>query len=63
MNQLNPQNLNRPGCINRNAHIAMFHTIDLDSDSIAQELMQGLFGISSWSDVDHNGLAETTSEY
>ncbi|EZH79867.1 hypothetical protein AU05_14885 [Ectopseudomonas composti] len=63
MNQLIPQNLNRPWCINRNAHVTVLHAIDLDSDSIAQELMQRLFGISTWSDVDHNGLADTTSEY
>jgi len=58
MNQLIPQNLNRPRRINRNAHIAMLNAIDLDSDAI-----QGLFGISTWSNVDHNGLADTTSEY
>lgn len=40
----------------------MLHAINLDSDAIAQELMQRLFGISTWSDVDHNGLADTTSE-
>jgi len=46
----------------KRAH-CVFHAINLDSDSIAQELMKCLFGISTRSDGEHNGLADTTSEY
>lgn len=60
MNQLIPQNLNRPRCVNRNAHIAAFHAVDIDGDAIAQQLMQRLFGVSTRSNCEHNGLADTT---
>lgn len=62
MNQFVAQNLYRPRRINRNAYIAMLHAIDLDSDSITQELMKGLLGVGSRGNGDHDGLADTAGE-
>lgn len=63
MNQLISQNLNRPGRIKRDTHITVLYPIDLDGDAVTQELVQGLLGICTRSDGEHNGLADATSEH